>query len=793
MMYSSQTFGFHLVNALLHSMASLLMVYLVRSELQFNYELSLLSGLLFATHPIHCEAISSIVGRADVLCCIFYLVSFLAFAKSLHCVVVNKRMIFLLTVCQITSILALLSKEQGITVLGASIVYFLIIRWNSLQMPLKNVSSTSMRESVSQANKVWLYSPLISVVITLMVSLWYRIALLGGTLPIFSEQDNPVSFANSAMSRFLTYSYLSSFNARLLLLPSTLSYDWQMGSIKQITSISDTRNIFSLILFTILFAILWKIYQSLTLSRVDHQSQLYYRKVCIGLTLLIMPYIPASNLFITVGFVVAERVLYIPSIGMIILVCIGYQRITHSTHIFAKKLTPIIRSVLFGLIIIFTIKTVRQNKSWMSREALFESGLRSLPQNAKTHYNYANLQKDLGNIELAMKHYTNALSLWPDHASAHNNLGTLFCELSETESAEKHFKAALAINPFHPRAHFNLANIYSKQGLTSKAISLLKKAIELDDEFAEPYSALASLYGQIGCNEEAERLHLQALRLDSENADFCNNFGAFLQKLGRSDEAIKQYLKAIDIQPNHTIALVNAARTLKSMKHTKKAEILYKRALAVQEDPLILDNLGVLYISWSKLLEAKQIYEILNQKYPDYGEGKIHYAQLLIQQKNFSRAEQMLYSVINTNSSHRDAYHQLAILYSQVNKTTEALDYIVKALTLCSPDDITCAHLYVEHGDILRDLRDWQSAAESYRIAISLDSSISRSHLNLAVICHLEGDYNTALHHYFQAHSLDPNNPIILDNISKLKRQLYRQKYYNNGCHRVSQSCPVVR
>jgi len=28
--------------------------------------------------------------------------------------------------------------------------------------------------------------------------------------------------------------------------------------------------------------------------------------------MLVMPYIPASNLFVTVGFVVAERVLYIP-------------------------------------------------------------------------------------------------------------------------------------------------------------------------------------------------------------------------------------------------------------------------------------------------------------------------------------------------------------------------------------------------------------------------------------------------------------------------------------------------
>lgn len=32
----------------------------------------------------------------------------------------------------------------------------------------------------------------------------------------------------------------------------------------------------------------------------------------VGLLLLVIPFIPASNLFVTVGFVIAERVLYIP-------------------------------------------------------------------------------------------------------------------------------------------------------------------------------------------------------------------------------------------------------------------------------------------------------------------------------------------------------------------------------------------------------------------------------------------------------------------------------------------------
>lgn len=42
-----------------------------------------------------------------------------------------------------------------------------------------------------------------------------------------------------------------------------------------------------------------------------------------SLALLIIPFLPASNLFLPVGFVVAERILYIPSMGLCILVPFG--------------------------------------------------------------------------------------------------------------------------------------------------------------------------------------------------------------------------------------------------------------------------------------------------------------------------------------------------------------------------------------------------------------------------------------------------------------------------------------
>lgn len=71
----------------------------------------------------------------------------------------------------------------------------------------------------------------------------FRVWMLGGNLPYFTSQDNPASFSDSLATRIMTYWYLIAFNSWLLLSPSVLSYDWQMGSIPLVESLLDYRNI----------------------------------------------------------------------------------------------------------------------------------------------------------------------------------------------------------------------------------------------------------------------------------------------------------------------------------------------------------------------------------------------------------------------------------------------------------------------------------------------------------------------------------------------------------------------
>jgi len=69
-------FAYHLTNVLLHAAVTGLYVLTVRKAVaDCRSEVALMSGLLFAVHPVHTEAVSGVVGRADVLACLFFLLA----------------------------------------------------------------------------------------------------------------------------------------------------------------------------------------------------------------------------------------------------------------------------------------------------------------------------------------------------------------------------------------------------------------------------------------------------------------------------------------------------------------------------------------------------------------------------------------------------------------------------------------------------------------------------------------------------------------------------------------------
>ncbi|CAG0892594.1 unnamed protein product [Cyprideis torosa] len=316
--------GFHIVNVLLHCLNVAFVFHIARRILRFSWHASFMATLLFATHPVHTEAVAGIVGRADVLCGAFFLCSFISshsWSASLSTAPYNGVPLFPLILSVTLAILALLSKEIGVTVIGISAIHaFAFDHRRSIRSFLGSslhVGHQMMRNAV--------------LLVTGLSLMAFRLWVLGGELPQFSDQDNPAAFAETK-TRFLSMVYIWAKNILLLLNPSDLSYDWQFGSIPLVTCFSDVRNLVSFSFLGLLgTVVVWCLRQS-SLSKTE---ELHRSQTLMSLAFFIVPFLPATNIFFPVGFVIAERVLYIPRRGVCWLFHVELARViaeAHSSH-----------------------------------------------------------------------------------------------------------------------------------------------------------------------------------------------------------------------------------------------------------------------------------------------------------------------------------------------------------------------------------------------------------------------------------------------------------------------------
>ncbi|KAJ8332121.1 hypothetical protein SKAU_G00429060 [Synaphobranchus kaupii] len=119
---------FHVVNVCLHcAVTSLLMRTCERSVFDDSRP-AFLTALLFAVHPIHTEAVSGIVGRADVLACLLFLLTFLSYIRSIDRSCSGESApptvsYWSLLLSLLLGTCAMLVKETGVTVFGVCVLY----------------------------------------------------------------------------------------------------------------------------------------------------------------------------------------------------------------------------------------------------------------------------------------------------------------------------------------------------------------------------------------------------------------------------------------------------------------------------------------------------------------------------------------------------------------------------------------------------------------------------------------------------------------------------------------------
>ncbi|XP_034241134.1 serine/arginine repetitive matrix protein 1-like isoform X2 [Thrips palmi] len=170
--------GFHLGNVALHLLACLLVARLAVSVAKLQPPFAALAALLFAAHPVHTEAVAGVVGRADVLAGVFFLLSFLAYHDEWRAPRVGASVLL--------AVLALLSKETGIMALPVGLLFDLYRTWSAVRRSVRDQAWTE--ESWRFAQRA------LKVTLSVALLLLCRWCVLQGSMPRFARQDNPAAF-----------------------------------------------------------------------------------------------------------------------------------------------------------------------------------------------------------------------------------------------------------------------------------------------------------------------------------------------------------------------------------------------------------------------------------------------------------------------------------------------------------------------------------------------------------------------------------------------------------------------
>lgn len=401
-------FGYHLLNLVLHALASVAAFALARTILP-SPRAALAAALAFALHPVHTEVVANIAGRAEILAALFVLLTLLAADRAAR--VGSRPWRALSLVCFAA---ALLSKESAVTALA---LVPLLTRWRSPSLPRQALA----RELVPYG-----------VVAAAFIAA--RMGVLGaftmaGQWPFI---DNPLREAGfwerEATALVVLLDYLS-----MLTLPLTLSPDYTFDQVPVVRSWLDPRLLVAVGGLGGLALIV------LALRR--REAVLPFAAAFFALSLAV-----TANVLFPIGVTKAERLLYLPSFGWCLASGWLAARWSHDFRDRRRLVAVSLLAIALG------VRAWSYSAEWRDEATLFAAAVRSSPNSARAHSNLAAILGRARRLEPAIEHYRRALAIYPRYAVAARGLAQALALSGQTEEARHWYTEAKRLAGDHVAA-----------------------------------------------------------------------------------------------------------------------------------------------------------------------------------------------------------------------------------------------------------------------------------------------------------------------------------------------------
>jgi tetratricopeptide (TPR) repeat protein len=243
---------------------------------------------------------------------------------------------------------------------------------------------------------------------------------------------------------------------------------------------------------------------------------------------------PASNVPFVIGTIFAERLAYLPSAGLF---CLAVGLLAAPAREVPRPARPWRESLLLAAVVAFAAATVARNRVWKDDVTLYADQVAKVPRSAKAHYNVAwDAQREGGRAE-AVAQLREAVAIFPGYYDAWALLGKQLWDEKKWDEAVACYRKSVEIFPSYENGNWGLAKTLEESGRTEEA----RKAFEVaNDRFPDSYPVAyhrAAFLEEYGSLEDAEDAWDDAVENGDGAVAARLGHARVLRKLGREEDA----------------------------------------------------------------------------------------------------------------------------------------------------------------------------------------------------------------------------------------------------------------
>lgn len=474
---------FHAVNIGLHALVTALVFALGRRWCR-SRPVALVAALLFAVHPVHTEAVTSIVGRAELLSALFGMLALVATLAAMASTRPGWD-----TLALVAFGAAVFSKESGITILPLVTLCRAAHRGGSLA------------PAVGRELRSGHWIPFLAVAGLFVLARTQVVGSLTSPIPP-SALDNFLAYVPLQLRIRTACAVLTDY-AGLLLVPLVLSADYSWSQVVPQASWASAPALCGVALLAgSLFGGLWWARPNPRLSVLA-----VFPLVTLSLT---------GNFLFAIGTTKAERLLYLPSAGVALFV------VALAAYLSPRRIMRpawLALGLLAGVVVAFSARTWLRNRDWRDNLTLFAATVRTAPRSAKAHHNLGTVLHERGELDRAALHLRQALELYADYDDSAFDIALIYEQKGLAKGAEDWYRKTLVITPAHSKANENLCGLLYRERDYQAAERACRRALSFAPANANCLKGLGgSLLGQ-GERERGLEILRRSLALNPSDSE----------------------------------------------------------------------------------------------------------------------------------------------------------------------------------------------------------------------------------------------------------------------------------